>query len=200
MLLALPKLASILYQVSCIKGLASKNTKYKILNTKYSKAKGFTLIELLVVIGILTVLLAIVLIAINPAKQFAQANNTQRRSDVNAILNAIHQYTADNKGNLPTGIDSTERTICLTGGTVTCPVNNIDLCADLVSKYLADLPRDPKDSVVDPATNGPCTTSPATDGYNTKYTAKSSATNNRVTVTATGESEGGTTPTISITR
>ena len=174
------------------------NTKYKIQNTKQGRFPGFTLIELLVVIGILTVLLAIVLIAINPAKQFAQANNTQRRSDVNATLNAIHQYTADNKGNLPTGIDSTERTICLTGGTVTCPANNIDLCADLVSKYLAELPRDPKTGVVDPATNGPCAS--GTDGYDTKYTVKSSAANNRVTVTATGESEGGTTPIISITR
>ena len=46
--------------------------------------KGFTLIELLVVIGILAVLLTIVLIAINPGRQFAQANNTKRRSDVNA--------------------------------------------------------------------------------------------------------------------
>src|SRR6266849_3374438 len=66
--------------------------------------KGFTLIELLVVIGILAVLLSIVLIAINPAKQFSQANNTKRRSDVNAILNAIDQYAADNKGTLPAGV------------------------------------------------------------------------------------------------
>ncbi|KKR39597.1 MAG: hypothetical protein UT72_C0005G0013 [Candidatus Woesebacteria bacterium GW2011_GWB1_40_101] len=59
---------------------------------------GFTLIELLVVIGILGILLAIVLIAINPAAQFAQANNTARTNDVNTILNAIHQYSADNRG------------------------------------------------------------------------------------------------------
>ena len=69
--------------------------------------KGFTLIELLVVIGILAVLLAITLIAINPARQFAQANNTKRRSDVNAILNAVNQYMADNRGNLPAGIGTT---------------------------------------------------------------------------------------------
>ncbi|MDP3941896.1 MAG: type II secretion system protein, partial [bacterium] len=62
----------------------------RMLQTKHTK--GFTLIELLVVIGILAVLLAITLIAINPARQFSQANNTKRRSDVNALLNAVHEY------------------------------------------------------------------------------------------------------------
>src|SRR5690348_18359441 len=71
---------------------------------KNSRQQGFTLIELLVVIGILAVLLAITLIAINPAKQFSQSNDTKRRSDVNAILNAIDQYAADNAGALPAGI------------------------------------------------------------------------------------------------
>ena len=77
----------------------------------FKKQKGFTLIELLVVIGILAVLLAITLIAINPARQFAQANNTKRRSDVNAILNAVNQYMADNKGSLPAGITETGQEI-----------------------------------------------------------------------------------------
>jgi prepilin-type N-terminal cleavage/methylation domain-containing protein len=62
------------------------------------KPRAFTLIEILIVIGIIAVLAAIVIIAINPAKQFAQARNTQRESNVNAILNAIGQRMADNKG------------------------------------------------------------------------------------------------------
>ncbi|MDQ5951176.1 MAG: hypothetical protein QG639_453, partial [Patescibacteria group bacterium] len=47
----------------------------KVLPTSLRSKHGFTLIELLVVIGILAVLLAITLVAINPARQFAQANN-----------------------------------------------------------------------------------------------------------------------------
>lgn len=60
--------------------------------------KGFTLIEILVVIGLIAILAAIVLIAINPARQFAQARNAQREAHVNTLLNAIGQNIADNKG------------------------------------------------------------------------------------------------------
>ncbi|MCB9812978.1 MAG: type II secretion system protein [Pseudomonadales bacterium] len=130
--------------------------------------KGFTLIELLVVIGILAILLAIVLIAINPARQFAQANNTQRRSDVNAILNAIHQYAADNSGALPAGITTTATNVSDTGA---------DICALLVSDYLAALPVDP--TAGEPVDEAGCALE-----YDTGYTVVTSATNNRVTVTA----------------
>jgi prepilin-type N-terminal cleavage/methylation domain-containing protein len=137
--------------------------------------RGFTLIELLVVIGILAVLLAITLIAINPAKQFSQANNTKRRSDVNAILNAIDQYAADNKGALPTGITTSVLSIEKTGGA--------DLCAALVTKYLAALP-------VDPLTNGGAAITDCASSYTTNYTVVQSASDNRVTVAAPGQELG----------
>lgn len=139
------------------------------LTKKLPARRGFTLIELLVVIGILAVLLAIVLIAINPARQFAQANNTQRSSDVNTILNAVHQYMADNSGTPPAGITATATEI--SDGT-----NLVDLCDDLVPQYIAALPVDPGSAA-----------SPVSDcavAYATGYTISQSATDARITVAA----------------
>ncbi len=135
--------------------------------------QGFTLIELLVVIGVLAVLLAIVLIAINPARQFAQANNTKRRSDVNAILNAIDQYAADNNGALPSTLTSTD----ITSTTAEISSTQQNICTLLVTKYLAALPVDPLTNNGTPVTN--CTST-----YDTGYKAAKSTSDNRVTVSA----------------
>jgi prepilin-type N-terminal cleavage/methylation domain-containing protein len=149
--------------------------KKVMLITIRAKQRGFTLIELLIVIGILAVLLAIVLIAVNPQQQFRTANNTARKADVNAILNAISAYAADNDGQLPAGITSTAKTITSTAG-----ATNIDLCSTLVPTYIADLPLDPTTGTESPA-GSVCSDASAT--YSTGYTVQSSS-GNRITVKA----------------
>ncbi len=155
------------------------------MNSTKRLQKGFTLIELLVVIGILAILLAITLIAINPARQFSQTNNTKRSSDVNAILNAINQYMADNKGALPAGITSTAQTI--SGTTFNT------LCSALVPQYIASLPADPLVNNGTPVSATDCTGSTWTTGYMVQQVSGS----NRLSVSAPAAELGAT---ITVTR
>jgi prepilin-type N-terminal cleavage/methylation domain-containing protein len=147
--------------------------------------KGFTLIELLVVIGILAVLLAITLIAINPARQFAQANNTQRQSDANAILNAVSQYLVDHKGDTAT---LTAAGVTGAAANIGSAVGDANICTLIVTEYIAAMPVDPQHGAWTDCTD-----------YNTDYTIAITA-GGRVTVAATAEAVGTVTPIISVTR
>src|ERR1019366_10619283 len=91
--------------------------KYKSLQAE--DQGGFTLIELLVVIGLLAILLAITLIAINPNKHFQDARNAQRQSNVSEILNGIYEYESANDGTRPPALSGVGTTPEILGkGTV----------------------------------------------------------------------------------
>jgi type IV pilus assembly protein PilA len=113
------------------------------------KQKGFTLIELLVVIGIIAILAAIVIIAINPARQFALARNAQRWSNVNTILNAAWQYGVDHQGTLPASITGTATEICKTNATSCASLVDLSVLTEN-GIYVVAIPNDPKGA----STNG----------------------------------------------
>jgi prepilin-type N-terminal cleavage/methylation domain-containing protein len=151
----------------------------KTKKTIFVKKQGFTLLEILLVVAAIAILAAVVIVAINPGKQLADARNAQRHSNVNTILNAVYQYAIDNNGNLPATITTTATDICKTGGTCTGLVDLSVLTTD--EKYLTSIPFDPKDSTAN----------------STAYEISKSA-NGRVTVAAPSTENG--IATISVTR
>lgn len=131
---------------------------------------GFTLIEILLVMGIIAILAAVVIVAINPARQFAQARNSQRTSNVFSILNAVSQNMADNQGVFT----------CAGAGTIPATatviaVSGYDIAGCLVPTYVPSLP-------FDPSAQGAHFTSGA--DYNTGYTIVRDSNTGRITVAA----------------
>src|SRR3989338_8127698 len=111
------------------------------------QSKGFTLIELLIVIVIISILAAIIYVAVDPATRFGDARNARRRAEVVSILNAVLKFQVDNNGDLPANIDAVAAssqvlgTAC-TGCNSTCTATTTvaacsNLTADLVDEDLA---------------------------------------------------------------
>lgn len=142
--------------------------------------KGFTLIELLVVIAIIAILAAVVIVALNPARQFAQARNSQRSANVNAFLNGIGQRMADNRGVWSTTCGTATVTLPATATNIGTDTGLVNLEACLVPTYLPAM-------VFDPSTGS---------AANTGYTVLQD-TGGRITVAAPGAE---LTQTISVSR
>jgi len=141
-----------------------------------SQSNGFTLIEILVVIGIIAILAAIVLVALNPARQFQQARNSQRTSNVNAILNAIGQHIADKEGLIPAGIPVGDSSNLANYDIIGDGASEADLCDALVPDYMPALPIDPG---IDADDVDNCSVA-----YGTGYSVIQDATTDRISVCA----------------
>jgi prepilin-type N-terminal cleavage/methylation domain-containing protein len=120
--------------------------------------KGFTLLEILLVIAAIGILASIVIVAINPNRQLAQARNAERRSEITSILNAVYQYSIDSNGSFPAGLTNDTKLEVLDGALATNYATNctgnatvatgtadgVRLDNVLVATYLAAIPSDPQ--------------------------------------------------------
>jgi prepilin-type N-terminal cleavage/methylation domain-containing protein len=136
----------------------------------HKRLKGFTLIELLIVIALIAILAGAIIIALNPARQFALSRNSQRWSHVNAILNLVHQNIVENQGTWTCAVGvlpSTNTLMASSGG--------YDICDCLVPTYTAALPYDPSAAG---ASYTDCSS------YDTQYEISQATSTGRVTVSA----------------
>ncbi len=149
------------------------------LNARSSKLeahKGFSAVEVLIVLAIIVVIGVVLILGLNPSKRFTQARNAERKSDLNAIMNAIQQRTLDTKGVFETG--------CSAGAIPTSTkkmadnnpaAGDYDVAPCFIPTYLGVMPYDPTATGAHYAT---------TTDYDTGYTIVRDATSGRITITA----------------
>lgn len=84
---------------------------------KTQEKKGFTLIELIISIAILAILVAVLVVAINPAEQLARSRDAKRVADLDALKSALNLYlaTATTTVNLDGSASGSENALCKNG-------------------------------------------------------------------------------------
>ena len=123
------------------------------------KANAYTIVELLIVIVVIAILAAVSVVAYMGIQ--VRARDTQRKQDVATIQRALELYYIDN-GRYPVSSCSSG---CKINGSwsTTSDGSWANLAAQLVPKYISELPSDPRAST---------TTNPAiSNGFNYDYAA-----------------------------
>jgi prepilin-type N-terminal cleavage/methylation domain-containing protein len=138
---------------------------------KLKQYEGFTLIEILVVVGLIAILAAITIVALNPAQQFSETRDTSRRSDINTILNAVSQYLSKENNDIASleslagatipacdaVLPDIDRAPIGTGGA--SQTIEVDLDGALVDEYLVAIPTDPQGGTIEDTGYEICQTS-----------------------------------------
>lgn len=113
--------------------------------------KGFTMIELLITMSLIGILATVVVFLINPARMLARARDTQRQSDLVAILSSIYQYSSEHSGALPdtdgdplTSNFPSTPTCIGTGASCYNLASAGEAGETLVPVYMSAIPKDPR--------------------------------------------------------
>lgn len=114
--------------------------------------EGFSLIEILVVVALIIILATITIVAINPAKNFKDTRDAQRSSDVNAILNAVTQFTSQD-GNTPAAFgtiaacdtEDWKAGTSIWDGKGTQPTGSANLQGLVTGDFIVSIPKDPSE-------------------------------------------------------
>jgi len=111
-----------------------------------SKRLGFTLIELLLTLGILSILMSVIIGAINPGKRIGAARDAVRKNDLGALARAVEAYWTSHGASFPGTANVTYDSIHCSG---TNPSN-----ADGSGWIEANLTAEMKTIPIDPLNNG----------------------------------------------
>lgn len=103
---------------------------------------GLVVAAVLIAVVASIVILPGILARLNPSQQLATANNTQRQTDVSAILAAVELYTGAHQGQLPPGTPSQADAPLEISSSGTGEA----FCTALVPQYIAQMPSDPSES------------------------------------------------------
>ena len=149
------------------------------------KKNGFTLIELIITVTIIAATTVAFLVYLNPTGQLAQSRNSQRSLHLNAILNAVRQNIADNRGAFSCAVGDIPST---STKKMAVGAGNYNIADCLSPVYLYGLPFDPATSTAHYTSNA---------DYDTGYAIVKNASSGIITLSAPAAELG---QNISVTR
>ena len=122
-----------------------KNMEYQeYLKQIKNKISKLTITQRVAVAILLLLIVVAGIYAMNPRKKLIEMRNSQRRSDVVNILNAVYEYSVANNGSLPESITAAPTMICRDNATSCEGLVDLSNILKDEKRILSKVPVDPK--------------------------------------------------------